>query len=383
MEREGLQQDGGLYLQGGFWRLHLQDSAIDPNRPESQWRRPLWIGPATGPERLTKEQAQQIAWENFLSRPARDTQPPEAAMTIGDFVENVFVPEHVATKGLAGRTHYQAILKHVLAPEEVNRVFRVDTEKSPAKLKAVPNWPYLGRVRLCDARPDDIQRLMSAALERGYSTQTVTHIRNVVLAVFSHARKKQWFLGDNPARLVALPGMTRKEGPALTLAQAKEVLGVMRHPEKEMTLIAIFTNMNMAEICGLQWKHVNLTESWFNAGDAPVPPRTIAVRKQWFLGELGSVRGGRNIDVPIPEPLLPILLGLSRRPKCTGPDDFVLVSRAGTPVNANCVAARRLKPIGKELKIPNLSWNVFRRTRSALAHELGMQAIGDRVATGG
>jgi integrase len=141
--------------------------------------------------------------------------------------------------------------------------------------------------------------------------------------------------------------------------------------------------MNMAEICGLQWKHVNLTESWFNAGDAPVPPRTIAVRKQWFLGELGSVRGGRNIDVPIPEPLLPILLGLSRRPKCTGPDDFVLVSRAGTPVNANCVAARRLKPIGKELKIPNLSWNVFRRTRSALAHELGMQAIGDRVATGG
>ena len=37
-------------------------------------------------------------------------------MTMADFVEKLFVPEHVAIKGLAGRTHYRAILKHVLTP---------------------------------------------------------------------------------------------------------------------------------------------------------------------------------------------------------------------------------------------------------------------------
>ena len=39
----------------------------------------------------------------------------------------------------------------------------------------------------------------------------------------------------------------------------KAVLERMRYPEKEMTLLAIVTGMNVAEICGLQWKHVNLS----------------------------------------------------------------------------------------------------------------------------
>ena len=304
-------------------------------------------------------------------------------MTIADFVESKFVPEHVARKKSSGRTHYQAILKHVLTPEEVDRVFQVDAEKSKTKLTAVANWPYLGNVRLCDVQPDDVQRLISAALARGYSTQTVTHIRNVVSAIFTHAKKQQWFTGDNPASLVTPPEMARKEAYALTLAQAKEVLGVMKYPEREMTLIAILTSMNVAEICGLQWKRVNLTEAWSDSDGEPIPPRTIAVRKQWYLGELANVeKKRRRTNLPIPGPLFPILQGLSRRAKFTGPDDFVLVSRVGTPINGNGIAARRLKPIGKHLQMPWLSWHVFRRTHTALAYELGMQFL-ERITTMG
>ena len=309
-----------------------------------------------------------------------ETAPvPQSTMTIAGFVETMFVPEHVAMKTLSGRTHFQAILKHVLTPEEVNRVFQVEGEKSKTKLKAAPNWPYLGNVRLCDARPDDVQRLISAALAGGYSTQTVKHIRNVVRAIFAHAKKKQSFTGDNPASLVTLPGMTRKEAHALTLAQAKEVLGVMEYPEKEMTLIAILTRIDVAEIYGLQWKYVNLTEAWSNTDGEPIPPRTIAVRKQWYRGELSDLKKSRNRNLPIPGPLLPILLGLSHRAKFTGSNDYVLVSRVGTPINENQIAARRLKPIGKELQMPWLSWQVFRRTHTTLAYELGMQFL-ERIA---
>ena len=116
----------------------------------------------------------------------------------------------------------------MLTPEEVDRVFGVDPEKSITRLRAVPNWPYVGSVRLRDARPDDVQRLVSAAVERGYSTQTVKHIRNVVSAIFAHAKKKQMFTGDNPASLVNLPVMTRKEPHALTLAQRTRCLAVMQ-----------------------------------------------------------------------------------------------------------------------------------------------------------
>jgi len=380
MERRKLEQSFDLYRECGFWRLRRRKETDDAAGGfiEGDFRKPVWIGPATGPERLTKKQAQEIAWENFLSRLDRAEPVQESALTIADFVEQKFVPEHVATKKLSGRTHYHAILKHVLTPEEVDRVFHVEAGKSKTKLKTVPNWPYLGNVRLRDARPDHVQQLVSAALNHGYSTQTVKHIRNVVGAIFAHAKRENCFAGDNPASRVTLPGMTRKEAHALTLAQAEEVLGAMRYPEKEMTLMAILTNLNVAEICGLQWKSVNLTEVWSKADGEPLPPRSIAIRKQWSRGKLNNVEvKRRHRDVSIPGPLLPILRGLSQRTRFTGADDFVFVSRNGTPIKESNIATRRLKPIGKALRMPWLSWQVLRRTRTALAYEHGRQLLHD------
>ncbi len=331
-------------------------------------------GPVAGPEEPTDKPSEPAAWDGVLSPRDRNARVPQSEMTLASFVEKIFVPEHVGMKDVAGRTHYHAILKHVLTPEKVDRVFHVGAGNSKTRLKAVPNWPYLDNVRICDARPDDVQRLISAALARGYSAQTVTHIRNVVGGIFAHAKKKHWFTGENPASLVTLPKMIRKEAHALTLAQVKEVLGVMRYPEREMVLIAILTGMNVAEIRGLQWKRVNLTEAWSITDTEPIPPRTIAVRKQWRRDELLSVGPkGRNRNLPIPEALSPVLLELSRRAEFTGPDDFVFVSDAGTPLEENRITARRLKLIGKDLGMPWLSWHVFGRTRKSLAYELGMR----------
>lgn len=308
-----------------------------------------------------------------LPLPDRNARGQSSEMTIAEFVKNVFVPEHVAKKKLSGRTHYQAILKHVLRPEEVNCVFQAPITRQ-TKLTALPDWPYLSNLRLCDTCPDDVQRLISAALMRGYSTQTVKHIRNVVNAIYSHAQRKLLYLGNNPASMTKLPEMSRKEPHALTLAQLQEVLAVMRSPERELALMAILTGMNVTEICGLQWKCVNLTETCSGADDEPIPPRTIAVRRQFYRGQLFSVtRSSRQRDLPIPDLLLPVLADLHQRTNFTGPDDFVLVSRTGGPINEKGIAKRRLKPIGKDLQMPWLSWQVFRRTHKSLPYELGMQ----------
>src|SRR5258707_15226326 len=92
-----------------------------------------------------------------------------AEMTIGAFVENRFVPEYVALKRSPSRAFYRSILKHILRPEEVDRMFSFRRNVSSETLKTVPGWPYLSNVRLCDVHPDDIQRLTLAALTRGYS----------------------------------------------------------------------------------------------------------------------------------------------------------------------------------------------------------------------
>jgi integrase len=146
-----------------------------------------------------------------------------------------------------------------------------------------------------------------------------------------------------------------------------------------MTLLAIVTGMNVAEICGMQWKHVNLSNVDRELNGEIIPPRTIAVRKQWYRGELNSVKIGRTRNVPIPDVIQTVLTGLSRRLRFTRPDDFVLVSEAGTPVNETNIASRRLKAVGNDLNMPWLSWHVFRRTRKDYLQRYGPRFM-ERVA---
>jgi integrase len=374
MDQGRLPENFKLYLEGESWKMRLcEDAPAAPGYETAHLPEEMRIGPATGPRGLTEKDAQRIASNILLTLLQEKTQEQLSKMTIAEFVEHKFVPEHVVKKGLSGRAHYQAMLKHVLTPEEVDRVFRVTAEESRKGLKAVPDWPYLSNLRLCDARPDHIHQLTSAALAQGYSTETVIRIRTVVSAIFSHAKHQQCFLGENPASPVRPLEFARKNAEALSFAQAKEALGMMRYPEKEIALIGVFTGMNVSEICGLQWKQINLTGTQLTRDGEQIPPRTIAVRKQWYRGEFDSVKKSRIRNLAIPQPLHQILIKLKERASFTGPDDFVLVSRAGRPVNETNIVSRRLKPLGEQLGVPSLSWQVFRRTRRALAVEFGKQ----------
>lgn len=292
-------------------------------------------------------------------------------MTVADFVETHFVPGHVAQKGVAGRTHYQAMLKHILAPEEVRRIFHA-AEKSPrTKLKAVPGWPYITALPLSEVGTRHVEELIAAALSRGYSPQTVTHIRNVVSAIYAHAHKVGSFNGSNPAAQVSLPGMSRKTAHSLSLAETKSIIELMRHPEREMTLVAILTDLNVAEICGMQWKHLNLTDREIESEGVSISAHSIAVQKQWYRGQQVDVKGSRARQIAIPASLLPVLIKLSLRLRHTGPEDFVFVSQAGTPVNETNIASRRLKIIGEKVDMPWLSWQVIRRTHKSLLAAFG------------
>jgi len=371
---EALPQNGEVFNEDGSWKPNGHVNAINSSENEKgSLNQPQLIGSADTMEAPMRDPLQPIGLQNDAVEAGMDTKGSCSTMTFVDFVGSRFVPEHVLLKRTSGKTHYQAILKHVLTPEEVDRVFNVDN--SEGKLKTKPDWPYISNLRLRDIQPEHVQVLVTAALDGGYSTQTATHVRNVVSAVFSYAIKERYFLGANPASLVALPGMKRKEKHALTLAQVKQVLQIMQYPEKEMTLIAILTSMNVAEICGLQWKHLNLTNVSLERDGEIVPAKTIVVRKQWYRGELCTVTSGRKKNIAIPQVLLPVLHRLSNRTRCTGMDDFVLMSNAGTPINQMNVAARRLKTIGRELQMPWLSWQVFRRTHTALVREFGMQFL--------
>jgi integrase len=355
LARRRLQQKGDLFDQGGMWKLRWHEDKIGPKGEVTRgWSRAVHIGPSAGPRKLTEKEARRIGWENFLSKLDASVCAPHSAVTIENFVEQRFLPDHVALLKRSGRSHYESMLKHVL--------------------------PLLGKLRLKDTTAADIQKVISAMLKKNYSVQTVKHVRTTVSAVFTHAKRLGWLTSDNPAKLVRLPEMVRRESHALSFDQAVATLEALKSPAREMVLFAILTSMNIAEICGLQWKRVNLTEQFTTVDGESLPPLTIAVRAQWYRGEYGSVKAkSRRRNLPIAVALRGVLLRMKEREKFSGPDDAVFAARTGKPVDEHNIARRHLKTVGVALGMPWLSWHCFRRTHTTLAHELGM-AFTDRMA---
>jgi integrase len=136
--------------------------------------------------------------------------------------------------------------------------------------------------------------------------------------------------------------------------------------------------MNIAEICGLKWKRLNLNAEPMIMDDELVLPFHAAVREQWYKQQWGSVKAkARRRDVLLPQWGVEQLRELHQRMKWVEPEDPVFAGTSGRPLCENAIAKRHLKPAGARLGIPWLSWHDLRRTFATLA-DLEKISIGER-----
>lgn len=291
---------------------------------------------------------------------------PDSQMTFSTYVECKFGPDHVEYKTRAGQTHYQAMLKHILTPECVNRIFGKVPYKSRS-LQSIPDWPYLDDVRLCDLTTDHIRNLLSAATQHGYSVQTLKHIKAVAGAVISHARNEGFFNRSNPAGQVKLPPVTPARRQVLSARQISQALGMMQSPERELALLCIYTGLTVTEICDLRWRDLNLTFLPSIIDGERLPPISLRVRREPSRRD-GYVDTGSSMSLEIPGPVLPGLLDLRSQRVDADPDDYVLVSRGFVQITPADFRSC-LNQIGACLGIPNISWQDFRKFHKVLTVE--------------
>ena len=294
-----------------------------------------------------------------------------SAMSLAEFVRHRFMPEFVEKKRSSGRAHFREILKFILRSDRALCDIPATLERTDVRRKAVYNWPYLDSLRLRDIDEDSVHQVTLIALKAGYSLQTATHIRNVVRAIYSYAITACSYKGANPAALVTLPTVAHTNERTLTLAEIEMMVPMMRYPERAMALLTLLTDMNLVEICGLQWKYVNLSSNRSPVEGDWIAAKTIAIRNQWYRGEFRPVTVSRSRSIPVTELLSSVLGDLKLRRRLTRPQDFVLASQSGNPVDPGNIAKRRLKSIGQSCGMPWLSWQVFSRTHVRLRSEFG------------
>lgn len=97
-------------------------------------------------------------------------------------------------------------------------------------------------------------------MSAGLSPQTVHHIKNALSAILSHVAGKGWTMRASIAHVRVPANLPRKERHALSPQQARAVLAELPSPSREMALLSIACSLNIAEILGLVWRRVNLTD---------------------------------------------------------------------------------------------------------------------------
>lgn len=379
MGRRRGQRTGHLFAKGPSWILRWREDVRDAqgNITRAQFAQVIAPrkDPATGKE-ITKREAQRIAWQDKLARLDAATVRPGSLMTVAEFIRARFEPDWVRKLKAAGRKHYGT------AGDGGN--------KKPAGQLAQVIAAF-GDLPLRAVRPEHVQAACDARLAAGKSTQTVTHLRNVVSAVFTHARALEHYHDGNPAEPVRLPEMCRKESHALDPGQAAAVLRALPRgviyaskPVFEMVALSCAASLNVAECCGLRWKWLNLTAAAVTVDGDTLPPHSVRVVQNNYRGAIGSPKAkSRRRTVPLATPIVRMLEQFKTSSKFNTPDDLVFAGARGRGINENNLRRRELAPIGRALGLPfPLSWHVFRHTHATLAEQLHIP-LSDRQANMG
>ncbi len=339
------QRKGHLRIEHGSWLLTYR--VYDQNN--NSRRETVKIGNATGADGFTKKQAERIAWDHYLSKVDLTVQHPKAMVTLGEFWDSKYKPHCMLKLKKTTRDQYFSLYERWIKPP-------------------------LQHKRLSNVSMEDVDAVMAAVIEAKRSTSTARACRKVLAALFTRAKRMKYAVGDNPA-LVSEPieiEPVRKK-VSLSFDQMKQVLAALKEPVRTMALTAVLTSMNVAELCGLRWSHINLTAEFQTFDGAALPPYTIAVRRHFSRGEETSLKtGARKRNIPIPDLLLGALQNLQKRPKFSGPDDVVFCTPKGTPQNQNNVRRRVFDPLGKNLGLTRLSWHVFRYSHATFTEAIGM-----------
>ena len=215
--------------------------------------------------------------------------------------------------------------------------------------------PALGNTRLCDLRPLDIQNLYTDMQDSGLSARTVRYAHAVLNSALKQAVK--WLmLSQNPAALVELPKLTRKEMAALSVDEAARFLEAAREDRFAlMFALALSTGMRPEEFFGLQWKDLDLEK-----GIATVQRALVWRDKKqgWLFTEPKTAKSRRSI--PLPASIVRALAshkarqGEQRLKAGTKYEnhDLVFATRNGAPLMRRNVLRSHFRPILEKAGLP-------------------------------
>jgi integrase len=317
------------------WELQWWEDFVRSDGTIGRRRESVILGYAS---EITVKQARKEA-EKKLNPVNAGKAVPYSTLTLQEFMDQFFLPLAFPILKSSTRKRYRSTLDlHLL--------------------------PAFGKHRLCDIRTVEVQRFVLQKFDGGLGWETCNHLRNLLSKIFASAKKWGHFAGTNPALGVELPEKRQvREKRVLMPEQVARLLAVLREPVRTMVLLAVLTGLRVGEILALRWQDVDL-----EGGE-------LRVVQAVYRGCLGSpkTRGSKR-TIPLPETVIGALTNLAQWTRGLTPERLVFPSRKGTVLNDTNLLLRDLKPAGKLIGAPWISWHTFRRTHATLLQLAGGSA---------
>jgi integrase len=325
MGRRRGQRTGNLIERSGSWLLRWREDSKDITGRPIRQQVSMVIGKTTGPEKMTRRQAEREAWDRVLSKLDAATMKPAALITLQQFVTARFIPDHVQmTLKPGGQAHYAYCLGHIL--------------------------PKLGSWRMRDISNLALQDFLNSK-HGSLAPQTIAHLKNALGAIFRHAKRCSVWAGDLPTDGLLVPRIDSPEKQVLTHEQAARLVSCLHGQYSTLAALMLSTGLRIGEAAGLTWRRID-----FAAG-------VITVQESWSR-EHGyqSPKTRRGVrTVPLPAALVSPLSALRGE---ADPDCPVFVTQAGNPIDKRTTASKILKPAAKRAGVPWCSWHTMRHTFS-------------------
>jgi integrase len=167
--------------------------------------------------------------------------------------------------------------------------------------------PSLGRIRLVQLTPEDVDDMLRRRARDGASKSTLVRIRSVLSMALQEAVSRD-HVARNVAELAQMPAAPKKVSRSLTVEQAKALLDAASGDRLEAAYVTmLMLGLRPGEALGLRWEDIDLKEG------------VVRVRQALRRGhdsrlELGALKtAGSRRTLAAPGPVLDALRAHRRR----------------------------------------------------------------------
>jgi integrase len=207
-----------------------------------------------------------------------------------------------------------------------------------------------------------LQELVAYLHQRGLSRASIEIARNRMLEILRHARAAGFAAHAIARSAVKLPSEQRPqlEQRHISPAELERILAASEWPRRALWAVQAYAGLRIGEALALTWSHIDLAQG------------AISVRQACVGGRIAPLKTRRSSrDVPILPELNQILA--QARARTTGEATGLLfTSRKGTPLRADDVRRRWLKPLLEQLGIAHAGCHAFRHSLPGRLDELGL-----------